>query len=164
MIQPKKLPSSEHPNRRDFLKTSMVGAATAATMGGLSLARGAHAAGSDVIRIGLVGCGGRGPGAALNAMTVDRGVRLVAMTDIFADRVQSRRQMLKNEKPKEIAGLPVTGIDTTDGFKYRMADGGWLLIRFSGTEPIIRVYTETTHQDKVSEILNAGLELAGLKE
>ena len=42
----------------------MLGAAAATTIGGLSLARGAHAAGSDVIRIGLVGCGNRGPGAA----------------------------------------------------------------------------------------------------
>jgi phosphomannomutase len=45
-----------------------------------------------------------------------------------------------------------------------MQDGGWLLIRFSGTEPIIRVYTETTHPDKVGDILEAGLELAGLKK
>ena len=43
----------------------------------------------------MVGCGGRCPGAAVNAMTVDPGVRLVAMTDIFADRVQNRREMLK---------------------------------------------------------------------
>ena len=76
------------PSRRDFLKTSMAAAAGAATFGGLSLVRSAHAAGSDVIRIGLIGCGERGPGAANNAMNVDPGVRLVAMTDIFADRVQ----------------------------------------------------------------------------
>ena len=43
-----------------------------------------------------------------------------------------------------------------------MEDGGWLLIRFSGTEPIIRVYTETTHGDKVQDILQAGTKLAGL--
>jgi phosphomannomutase len=44
-----------------------------------------------------------------------------------------------------------------------LEDGGWLLIRFSGTEPIIRVYTETTDQDRVQDILDDGLRIAGLK-
>ncbi len=83
------------PSRRDFLKTSMAAAAGAATLGGLSLARSAHAAGSDVLRIGLIGCGDRGPGAAVNAMSVDPGVRLVAMTDIFPERVRDRRERVK---------------------------------------------------------------------
>ncbi|MBR6436921.1 MAG: twin-arginine translocation signal domain-containing protein, partial [Thermoguttaceae bacterium] len=52
-------------NRRDFLKTAAVGAAAVST---LSIARSAHAAGSDILRIGLVGCGGRGNGALANAM------------------------------------------------------------------------------------------------
>ena len=66
-------------------------------------------------------------------------------------------------RPETIAGLKVTGIDTLDGFQFHMEDGGWLLIRFSGTEPIIRVYCETTHGDKVQEILQDGLRIAGLK-
>ena len=69
----------------------------------MPLARTAHAAGSDIIRIGLIGCGGRGPGAAINAMNVDSGLRLVAMADIFADHVQSRRAMLQREKPNQVA-------------------------------------------------------------
>ena len=66
-------------------------------------------------------------------------------------------------RPERIAGLKGTGIDTLDGFQFHMEDGGWLLIRFSGTEPIIRVYCETTHGDKVQEILQDGLRIAGLK-
>jgi phosphomannomutase len=66
-------------------------------------------------------------------------------------------------RPERIAGLKVTGIDTRDGFQFHMEDGGWLLIRFSGTEPIIRVYCETTHGDKVQDILQDGLRIAGLK-
>jgi len=89
----------------------------AATLGGLSLARGAHAAGSDVIRIGLIGCGGRGPGAALNAMTVDPGVRLVAMTDIFADRVQNARKALKAEKPGQVEVDDDHCFSGLDGYK-----------------------------------------------
>lgn len=75
------------------------------------------------------------------------------------ERVLARMQ---EARPTEIAGLRVTGMDTVDGFRYDLEDGGWLLIRFSGTEPIIRIYTETTHQDKVREILEGGKRLAGL--
>ena len=59
--------------------------------------------------------------------------------------------------------MNVIGKDTTDGYKFNLEDGGWLLIRFSGTEPLIRVYCETMHQDKVQAILGDGLKLAGLK-
>lgn len=72
------------------------------------------------------------------------------------------RAKIASEKPTEIAGLKVVNINTLDGFRYEMEDGGWMLIRFSGTEPIIRVYTETTHGDKVQDILQEGLKLAGL--
>jgi phosphomannomutase len=54
-------------------------------------------------------------------------------------------------------------LDTTDGYKFCLEDNGWLLIRFSGTEPLVRVYCETTHQDKVQAILEAGLKIAGIK-
>ena len=53
--------------------------------------------------------------------------------------------------------------NTTDGLKFMLADQDWLLIRFSGTEPIMRFYTETTRRDKVQPILQAGLALAGLQ-
>ncbi len=66
-------------------------------------------------------------------------------------------------KPETIGGLKVTGLDTTDGFKFLMGEDGWVLIRLSGTEPIVRVYTETMHQDKVQAILRDGLKIAGLK-
>ncbi|HIC89929.1 MAG TPA: phosphoglucomutase/phosphomannomutase family protein [Anaerolineae bacterium] len=66
-------------------------------------------------------------------------------------------------RPKRIAGLRVTDIVTTDGYKFILEDGGWLLVRFSGTEPIIRVYCEVTKQELVQPVLDAGLQLAGLK-
>ena len=73
-----------------------------------------------------------------------------------------REGMILAAHPKTLGGLNVLGLDTTDGFKYNLEDGGWLLIRFSGTEPIIRVYTETTHADKVQAILRDGLKIVGL--
>ncbi len=62
-----------------------------------------------------------------------------------------------------LGGLKVAKIDTTDGFKFVFDDGGWALVRFSGTEPIIRVYCEVLQADQVQPVLEAGLKLAGLR-
>ncbi len=88
-------------SRRDFLKTS-AGVATAAGLGSLAISEFAHAAGDDIIRIGMIGCGGRCAGAAMDAMSADPGVRLVAMCDLFMDRVQTKRQQLKQQKPDQV--------------------------------------------------------------
>jgi phosphomannomutase len=78
----------------------------------------------------------------------------------FEDRAAIQARLL-NAHPAEIAGLTVSGLDTTDGYKFMLDGGDWLLVRFSGTEPIMRFYTETTRADKVQPILRAGLQLAG---
>jgi phosphomannomutase len=83
-------------------------------------------------------------------------------TQFSGDR-ESRQERILKANPETIGGLKVTGLDTTDGYKFNLEDGGWLLIRFSGTEPIIRVYTETTYQDRVKAILEDGLRVAGIK-
>jgi alpha-D-glucose phosphate-specific phosphoglucomutase len=80
----------------------------------------------------------------------------------FSGNRKDREAKIIASEPKTIAGLAVTRLDTTDGFKFVMEDGGWMLIRFSGTEPIMRVYTETTHKEKVQDILQDGLRIAGL--
>jgi len=80
----------------------------------------------------------------------------------FSGNRSDREQRIINAKPETIGGLTVAGLNTTDGFKFILEDGGWLLIRFSGTEPIMRVYCETTHKDKVQSILKDGLRIAGL--
>jgi phosphomannomutase len=79
-----------------------------------------------------------------------------------AERDAVKEKILK-AKPDTLGGLNVTALDTTDGFKFVLGDEGWLLIRLSGTEPIVRVYTETTHGDKVQAILQDGLKIAGLR-
>jgi phosphomannomutase len=65
-------------------------------------------------------------------------------------------------RPERIGGLRVEEIVTIDGHQFVMEDGGWVLVRFSGTEPIIRVYCETTHEDRVDDIIEDGMRLAGL--
>ncbi|MDZ7618839.1 MAG: Gfo/Idh/MocA family oxidoreductase, partial [Patescibacteria group bacterium] len=69
---------------------------------GLTLARSVHAAGSDVIRVGMIGCGGRGAGAALQALDADPGARLVAMGDVFGSRIDSRRKTLAQQRPEQV--------------------------------------------------------------
>jgi Phosphomannomutase len=80
----------------------------------------------------------------------------------FSGDRREREQKILSAKPEKVAGLKVTGLNTTDGFKFCLEDGGWLLIRFSGTEPLMRVYCETTHADKTQEILETGLKIAGI--
>ncbi|HOC57417.1 MAG TPA: Gfo/Idh/MocA family oxidoreductase [Verrucomicrobiota bacterium] len=122
-----KIESSLRPSitRRDFLKTSAV-AASAATMGTLEL--GVHAAGSDSIKVGMIGCGGRNAGAAAQALNADPGARLVAMCDIFRDRVEKARSTLKQTKGDQVAvdeGHCFTGFD---GYKHVIAASDVVLI------------------------------------
>ena len=84
-------------------------------------------------------------------------------TPFMGDR-ETRQHFIVDHQPDHIAGLKVLSLDTKDGFKFNLEDGGWLLIRFSGTEPIMRVYCETTKQRKVQAILNDGLKIAGLRK
>jgi myo-inositol 2-dehydrogenase / D-chiro-inositol 1-dehydrogenase len=76
--------------RRDFLKLAAVGALPG------------HAAGSDTIRVGIIGSGGRGEAAAINATNADKGVRIHAMADIRLDRMQEVRSKLRVERPGQV--------------------------------------------------------------
>ena len=91
MTQP--LSSQPATSRRDFLTASAV-AAGATLLGTLPAV---HAAGGDTLKVGLVGCGGRGTGAATQAMNADPNVKLFAMGDAFADRLQGSLEQLKSD-------------------------------------------------------------------
>jgi alpha-D-glucose phosphate-specific phosphoglucomutase len=80
----------------------------------------------------------------------------------FSGNRKDREAAILSAKPVTIGGLKVTELVTIDGFQFKLEDGGWMLIRFSGTEPIMRVYCETTHGDKVQAILQDGLKVAGI--
>jgi len=66
-----------------------------------TIARGANVAGSDLIRVGLIGSGGRGSGAAVQAMAADPGVRLVAMADLFEDRLERSHAVIQKQNPQQ---------------------------------------------------------------
>ncbi len=87
-------------SRRAFLRTSTQAAAAAAIA--LDVSRFAHAQGSDILRVGLIGCGGRGAGAAVQALTADPGARLVALCDIFLDRVQAKLAKIREARPDQV--------------------------------------------------------------
>jgi myo-inositol 2-dehydrogenase / D-chiro-inositol 1-dehydrogenase len=108
------------PSRRDFIKTS-----TAAVVGGtlassLSSIPGAYAAGSDEIRVGVIGCGGRGTGAVDNVLASAEGVRLVAMGDLFKDRLTESLQNLAKHGTK-VAVTPDKQFVGWDAFKKVVA-------------------------------------------
>ena len=91
--------SSDTPtSRRHFLKTtSLLAAATGTVASNVGLAATAHPGGSDLLKVGLVGCGGRGTGAVLNALQADENVKLTAMADAFADRIEQSLTSLKDD-------------------------------------------------------------------
>ncbi len=92
--EPQKNVSS--PSRRDVLRTGGVVIATGAVASALPAGTlGFHSSGTDVLRVGLVGCGGRGTGAAAQALSADPQVELVAMGDAFADHVETALKSLK---------------------------------------------------------------------
>jgi phosphomannomutase len=76
--------------------------------------------------------------------------------DLPLANMEARDQLitaLDKEPFREIAGKQVTDCNTMDGYKFRLEDGSWLLIRFSGTEPVLRLYCESSTLDRVQEIL-----------
>jgi phosphomannomutase len=66
--------------------------------------------------------------------------------------------------PASINGVRVLRKETADGFRFLLEDGGWLLVRFSGTEPLLRVYAESKSTENVQRLLDIGLKMAGVKD
>ena len=92
---------SPRASRRQFL-TGLAGAVAAGGLLHPAAARGAYIAGGDLLRVGLVGCGGRGTGAAAQALAADRNVKLVAVADVFPERIETALAALDAEE--SIAG------------------------------------------------------------
>lgn len=90
-------PSLNSMSRRDFLKTSAASALLISS-GVLEISKGAWAGGSDIIRVGVIGAGGRGTGAAKDCIRSSQGVKIVALGDVFKDRIEGSYNALTNDQ------------------------------------------------------------------
>ena len=114
-------PIANEPTRRDFIRKStaaVVGGSIAASLGSHRMA---HAAQNDTLKVGLVGCGGRGSGAAVNACNADPNAKLTAMCDLFDDRMQGSRTNLKNVLKEKYAVEDGQCFSGFDGYQQLMA-------------------------------------------
>jgi phosphomannomutase len=78
------------------------------------------------------------------------------------DERQAINKRIRDNFPKSIDGVKVIETNTRDGFRFVLADTAWLLIRFSGTEPVLRIYAESNTLTRVEKLLELGKELAGV--
>jgi myo-inositol 2-dehydrogenase / D-chiro-inositol 1-dehydrogenase len=99
-------------NRREFVKTTAAVSLAAA----LPRIPGAFAQGSDTIRVGIIGCGGRGTGAAIDAMNAASGVEVVALCDLVQDRIDSSLKRLQEAHPDKIKVTPDRTFTGFDGY------------------------------------------------
>jgi len=81
---------------------------------------------------------------------------------ITKDKRQKIEDHLQTASVDVIAGIRITRLDTTDGFHFLLADGSWLLVRFSGTEPLVRLYAEAESLEQVRILLDEGRRLIGV--
>jgi len=110
----------ESPSRRTFLKTTGVGLTATAVAGTLSqmTVPAVHAAQDSTVQIALVGCGGRGTGAVQNALEVQNGpVKLVAMADVFENRLENSHKSLQSKFEKQVDVPPEKRFVSFDGYK-----------------------------------------------
>ena len=84
--------------------------------------------------------------------------------DVHLDEAQKPAIIaaVSGSRPAEMGGYRVTGASTLDGYLFNLEGGGWLLVRFSGTEPLMRIYTEVPDKERVPDVLEAGRRLAGI--
>ena len=106
--------------RRDFIKTTSV-ASMATLAAAVSGSSGRCAGGSDTIRIGVIGCGGRGTGAAIDAVNSAPGVEILALFDPFQDRIDKSLKTLREKVPAAVKVTPETCFTGLDGYKKLLA-------------------------------------------
>ncbi len=106
-------------SRREFIKTGGKSAALS-VLAGVAMPP-VHAAGSDLIQVALIGCGGRGGGAAANALSVKRGpVKLVAMADLFPERLSTDLNKLQQRFPAQVDVPPDRQFLGFDAYRHAM--------------------------------------------
>ncbi len=105
--------TNDNPSRRDFVKVSAVVVSSAALASSVSLARAAHFSGDEEIKIALIGCGGRGTGAALQALQTEGKVKLWAMADAFLPKVTNCLERLQRDLEEHQAAGKANALTAT---------------------------------------------------
>jgi len=136
-------PSGSEWSRRDFVKAAAVTAAAGSVLGSS-----AWAAGSDVLKVGLIGCGGRGTGAAFNSLEASERIHIAALADLFPDRLSSSRSSLQGHAPDR-ATVP-------DSQCYIGFDAYKNLIRDSGVDIVILATPPHFRSIQFEEAVRAG--------
>lgn len=123
----------------------------------------------DGILLGLlllesIALSGKGLRAQIDEIMEETGPFHYRRIDLSIDHDRKERLVssLSRTLPDTVAGLPVTGTNRSDGFKFLFQDGSWLLIRPSGTEPVLRLYAEASSIGAVERLLDAARHIAGL--
>jgi len=135
--------------------------------GGLGVA--GHIPERDGILMGLllletVAMSGQGLGEQLEAVMTDIGRFFYRRLDVAIDNTAKATLLkrLQSEPPTAFAGRRVTAVNFSDGFKFVFDNGDWLLIRPSGTEPVLRLYSEAGDEAMVEQLLRAARQVAGV--
>ena len=107
---------------------------------------------------------GKNPSELINYLYSKVGPHYFDRVDIRfpTEKGQSIIDRVRRNPPDYIQRVKVVKFDTTDGFRFILADNSWLLIRFSGTEPLLRIYAESDSPARVEELLGLGKEMAGV--
>jgi alpha-D-glucose phosphate-specific phosphoglucomutase len=101
----------------------------------------------------------------ISQLQKDYGPAIYERSDVRIKKPVDKKEMVKrltDATPAYMAGQTLRDVQTHDGVKFVLEDESWLLIRPSGTEPVLRFYAEATSEDAVREMLEKGLELAGV--
>jgi alpha-D-glucose phosphate-specific phosphoglucomutase len=116
-----------------------------------------------LLLVELVAASGATLAELVDDLHADVGPAHYARRDMRLAHPVNKKEMterLTNDAPSHIAGVVVECVQSNDGVKYLMSDGGWLLIRPSGTEPVLRVYAEAPDTHTVEELLAYGAKVA----
>jgi phosphomannomutase len=107
---------------------------------------------------------GKSPSALIDHLISRVGPHYYNRVDIKFPEAQRQAIIgrVRNNPPTSIDSVKVAKLDTTDGFRFILADNSWLLIRFSGTEPLLRIYAETDSPERVERLLEIGKRIAGV--
>ena len=119
---------------------------------------------SGLMMLDLMVKTGKTPSELLSALIEKVGPHAYDRWDI--DFPESRRELVQTRvraaRPSTLAGMRVQNIDTRDGFRFDLEGGYWALIRFSGTEPLLRIYAEATNEGEVAALLGEARAIAGV--